>query len=88
MNRYPLWKNLLVVVVVLVGLFFALPNAFDQDPSIEVSGTRRAEVNSGTEAKVKTAMESAGIAFKAVEASSDRLRIRFNDSESQLLAQD
>ncbi|MCP4126240.1 MAG: protein translocase subunit SecD, partial [Gammaproteobacteria bacterium] len=46
------------------------------------------EVNSGTEAKVKTAMESAGIAFKAVEASSDRLRIRFNDSESQLLAQD
>ncbi len=88
MNRYPLWKNLLVAVVVLVGLFFALPNAFDQDPSIEVSGTRRAEVNSGTEAKVKTAMESAGIDFKAVEAGSDRLRIRFNDSESQLLAQD
>ncbi len=88
MNRYPLWKNLLVAVVVLVGLFFALPNAFDQDPSIEVSGTRRAEVNSGTEAKVKTAMESAGIAFKAVEAGNGKLQIRFNDSESQLLAQD
>ncbi|MCP3669727.1 MAG: protein translocase subunit SecD [Gammaproteobacteria bacterium] len=88
MNRYPLWKNLLVAVVVLIGLFFALPNAFDQDPSIEVSGTRRAEVNSGTESKVKTAMESAGIAFKAVEAGNNKLLIRFNDSESQLLAQD
>ncbi len=88
MNRYPLWKNLLVAVVVLIGLFFALPNAFDQDPSIEVSGTRRAKVDTGTESKVKTALESAGIAFKAVEPGNDKLLIRFNDSESQLLAQD
>lgn len=88
MNRYPLWKNLLVAVVVLVGLFFALPNAFDQDPSIEVSGTRRTKVDTGTAAKVKTAMESAGIAFKAVEVGNDKLLIRFSDSESQLRAQD
>jgi preprotein translocase subunit SecD len=88
MNRYPLWKNLLVVVVVLVGLFFALPNAYDQDPSIEISGTRRAQVDSATESKVKQVMELAGISYKAIEAGDSKLLVRFRDSESQLQAQE
>ena len=88
MNRYPLWKNLLVVVVVLVGLFFALPNAYDQDPSIEISGTRRAQVDDTTESKIKQVMELAGISYKAVEAENGKLLVRFRDSESQLKAQE
>lgn len=88
MNRYPLWKNLLVVVVVLVGLFFALPNVYDQDPSIEISGTRRAQVDSATESKVKQIMELAGISYKAIEADNSKLLVRFRDSESQLQAQE
>jgi preprotein translocase subunit SecD len=88
MNRYPLWKNILVVVVVLIGLFFALPNAFDQDPSIEVSGTRRAQVDADTQTRVTDALKSSEIAFKAVEAENGKLLIRFLDSEAQLKAQD
>jgi preprotein translocase subunit SecD len=88
MNRYPLWKNLLVVVVVLVGLFFALPNAYDQDPSIEISGTRRAQVDDATESKVKQVMELAGISYKGIEAENSKLLVRFRDSESQLKAQE
>lgn len=88
MNRYPLWKNILVVMVVLIGLLYALPNAFDQDPSIEVIGTRRAQVDADTESKVKDALKSSNIAFKAVEAEAGKLLIRFLDSESQLKAQD
>ena len=88
MNRYPLWKNLLVVVVVLIGLFFALPNIYDQDPSIEISGTRRAEVDSTTESKVKQVMELAGISYKAIQAENSKLLVRFKDSESQLKAQE
>jgi preprotein translocase subunit SecD len=88
MNRYPLWKNLLVVVLVLVGLFFALPNVCDQDPSIEISGTRRAQVDVTTESKVKQVMELAGISYKAIEAGNSKLLVRFSDSESQLKAQE
>jgi preprotein translocase subunit SecD len=88
MNRYPIWKNILVVVVVLVGLFFALPNIYDQDPSIEISGTRRAEVDSTTESKIKQVMELAGINYKAIETENSKLLIRFQDSESQLKAQE
>ena len=50
MNRYPLWKNLLVLVVVLVGLLYALPNLYSQDPSVEISSTRDAPVDDGTAA--------------------------------------
>ncbi len=88
MNRYPLWKNILVAVVVLIGLIYALPNAFDQDPSIEVIATHRAQVDADTEAKIKDALKSSGISFKAVEAEKGKLLVRFLDSESQLLAQD
>jgi len=88
MNQYPLWKNLLLVVVMLFGLLFALPNAYDQDPSIEVSGTRRAQVDSATESMVKHALESAGIAYKSIEPKNSKLLLRFSDSESQLKAQE
>ena len=37
MNRYPLWKNLLILGVIMVGVLYALPNLFPQNPSIEIS---------------------------------------------------
>ncbi len=88
MNRYPLWKNILLLVVLLVGLLFALPNIFDQDPSIQISAGRTTEVTEQTATKVREALESAGIQYKAVESGEQRLLVRFNDSDSQLRAND
>ncbi len=72
----------------MVGLLFALPNVYDQDPSIEISGTRRAQVDGATETKVKQALGSAEIAYKAIESKGSKLLLRFGDSESQLKAQE
>lgn len=88
MNRYPLWKNILVVVLVLFGLVYALPNVFDQDPSLEISGSRRASVGSTTELTVRTALDSANIKIKSTAAGEDKLLVRFADSESQLRAKE
>jgi len=89
MNRYPFWKNLLVVVVVLIGLVYALPNVYDQDPAMEISGSRRAEVTEDTLSKVRDILKAAGIEAKAIELTAkNRLLIRFSDSESQLRAKD
>ena len=88
MNRYPLWKNILVGIVVLVGLLYALPNIFDQDPALEITGSRRAEVNSETETRVRDALGTAGIAIKSLDAGSNKLLLRFSDSETQLRAKD
>ena len=88
MNRYPLWKNILVSIVLFVGLIYALPNIFDQDPALEISGSRRAEADAATEARVREALDKAGIAIKSLDAGSNKLLLRFDDSESQLRAKD
>ena len=88
MNRYPIWKNILVGIVVLVGLIYALPNVFDQDPALEISGSRRAEVGSATEERVRDALGKAGIEIKSLDAGNNKLLLRFGDSETQLRAKD
>jgi preprotein translocase subunit SecD len=88
MNRFPLWKNLLVIIVVLVGFVFSLPNLFDQDPSIEVAAGRQAQVSDETLAKAEEGLRSAGVALKRAERQGERLLLRFEDSGSQLRAQD
>ncbi|MES9884053.1 MAG: protein translocase subunit SecD [Sedimenticola sp.] len=88
MNRYPFWKNLLVVVVVMIGLVYALPNIYSQDPAMDISGTRRAEVDVTTEARVRDALKGAGLEIKSMEAGAGKLLVRFNDSETQLRAKE
>ncbi|MCP3662022.1 MAG: protein translocase subunit SecD [Gammaproteobacteria bacterium] len=88
MNRYPLWKNALVILVLLVGLIYAMPNIFDQDPAMEITGTRRATVDETTVETVQAALKSAGIAVKSMDRGNNKLLLRFNDSETQLKAQD
>jgi preprotein translocase subunit SecD len=88
MNQYPLWKNLLVLVVVLVGALYALPNIFDQDPSMEVSALRDVVVDEGTRSQVDAAIKGAGLEAKGIEFREDKLLVRFNSSEDQLKAMD
>ena len=89
MNHYPLWKNLLILAVFLVGLLFALPNLFPQDPSIEVTGTRDAEITDSSVGEIKAAMENAGVPVKAVERrEGNKLLIRFKTPSDQLRGQE
>ena len=86
MNQYPLWKNLLVLVVVLVGALYALPNIFDQDPSMEVSALRDTIVDETTRTRVETALAEAGLEAKGIELQEGKLLVRFSGSEQQLQA--
>ncbi|CAK0744082.1 Sec translocon accessory complex subunit SecD [Gammaproteobacteria bacterium] len=95
MNRFPLWKNILVVVILLIAGLYAVPNVFDQDPSIEISVTKRGEsvdAKEDTPQKVRTLLEPAGLAPKAIEAlerdKTPRWLVRFRKSEDQLHAKD
>ncbi|MEJ2609498.1 MAG: protein translocase subunit SecD [Candidatus Thiodiazotropha sp.] len=88
MNQYPLWKNLMVLVVVLMGALFALPNIFGQDPSMEISATRDAVLDEATQSRVEEALKEAGISVKGVELNQHKLLVRFNGSEDQLKAMD
>ncbi|NKN33133.1 protein translocase subunit SecD [Marichromatium bheemlicum] len=89
MNRYPLWKNLLILGVVLFGLVLAMPNLFSQDPSIEISPARGVEVTAASVDEVRAVLDNAGVPYKDVELSEDgRLLARFALSGEQLRGQE
>lgn len=87
MNRYSLWKNLLVILVVLGGLLYALPNVFPQDPVVEITGTRGATVSGSLVDMLRKALDDVQAAYKRIERQQGRLRIRFERSEDQLRGQ-
>ena len=85
MNQYPLWKNLLILGVVLTGLVLALPNVFSQDPSIEISAARGGHVTEATVGEVSAALEKAQVPIKRIDTlAGGKLLVRFATSGDQL----
>jgi len=87
MNQYPVWKYTLLAIVILIGGVYALPNLFGEDPSLQISATRTAEVNEATQSTVALTLKNASIAYKVIEEAPQGLLVRFNDTDSQLKAQ-
>ena len=89
MNRYPLWKNLLILVVVLFGFVYSLPNLYSQDPSIEISTVKNVPLDENTVASIKAALENADIPLKRIEErAGGKFLARFSGTEEQLKASD
>ena len=88
MNQYPVWKYLLLIFILVVGVIYALPNLYGADPSLQISGSRNNEVTAEVATRVSDALEAASIPVKKVEIMPERLLLRFNDTETQLKAVD
>ncbi len=87
LNKYPWWKNLLIVVVIAIGVIYALPNAFAPDPAIQISGESGSDVLGTDELqRVEAALEEAGIAYFGETVEQDRALIRLQDKDLQLRA--
>jgi preprotein translocase subunit SecD len=88
MNRYPLWKYLLIICIAVVGVIYALPNLYGEDPAVQISGTRKAEVDESVVRTVTGALQQAGIEVKGTGLEEGRILVRFDDTETQLQAVD
>ncbi|MBP6583242.1 MAG: protein translocase subunit SecD [Chromatiaceae bacterium] len=89
MNRYPLWKNLLILGTLLVSLVLALPNFFPQDPSIEVSAARKTEMTAASADEIRAALENAKVPFKRIDTlEGGKVLVRFESSGDQLRGQE
>ena len=88
MNQYPAWKYLLIITLVVIGLFYALPNLYGEDPAVQVSSGRNAAMDDTIQALLQSKLGDAGISSKFVEETETGLLIRFNDTEDQLVAVD
>lgn len=88
LNRFPLWKNLMVIIIVLIGGLYALPNLYGEDPSVQISGTRGQEVNTETLSQVEHALAGANISPKSTLLENNAILVRLNSDEQQLPAKE
>ncbi len=88
MNQYPLWKYLLISLVLIVGALYALPNLYGTDPSIQVSPGRNADLSQAKIDAVTSALTAADVDSKSIEENARGLMLRFNDTETQSKAQE
>ncbi len=87
LNQYPLWKNILVVFVLAMGLFYALPNLYSQDPAIAVSGNRGAVIDKTLQEKIESSLKANNIPVKVVDEKEGKLLIHFPSTTAQQEAQ-
>jgi preprotein translocase subunit SecD len=87
MNQYPLWRYLLILAVLVVGVIYALPNLFPDEPALQISPRRAEPMDQALQDKVEAALHDAGIAVAGVERSETRLLLRFRDLAARGKAQ-
>ncbi|MCU8068393.1 protein translocase subunit SecD [Shewanella sp. SM32] len=88
LNKYPMWKNIMVMLVIAIGCFYAVPNLFGEDHAVQVVATRGAEVTASTQASVNELLASKSIAVKRSELEKGQLLVRLQNADQQLLAKE
>jgi len=89
MNRYPLWKYLIVVVSVLLGLVYALPNFYGESPAVQILPLRTTvKVDTVLLARVEDALRKDNIPTRGMLLETGGVKVRFADTDTQLRAKD
>ena len=89
MNRYPLWKYLLIAVLVVLSCLYTIPNFYGETPAVQISTNRQAiQINDDLAQKVNAALTQANIKTDGQFFDSGSLKIRFNSEEEQIKARD
>ena len=89
MNRYPVWKYAVILIALLVGIFYTLPNLFGESPAVQVSSTRSSvKIDTTTLARVEQALKDASITADAIALDGVSVKARFSDTDTQLKAKD
>jgi preprotein translocase subunit SecD len=89
MNRYPVWKYAIILMALVVGGLYALPNFFGESPAVQVSAAKPSiKIDAATQARVEAALKAAGIAAEQVSLEGVSVKARFSSTESQIKAKD
>ena len=89
MNRYPVWKYAILVIVLLVGVLYTLPNFFGEAPAVQVSSAKATvKVDTAVQQRVEEALKAAGVTPDFVELEGNSVRARFDAPDTQLKAKD
>ncbi len=89
MNRYPLWKYAILLVALLIGTLYTLPNLFGEAPAVQVSSAKvTVKIDSAVQSRIEAALKDAGVQADYVQFDGNSIKARFGDTDTQLKAKD
>ena len=86
-NKYPLWKNIALFVVAVLGLIYSIPNLYSDDPAVQISSETTVDTEQ-LKQDVIDILDRAHIEYDRINESNERVEVRFNSTDTQLLASD
>jgi len=88
MNQYPLWKNLMVLVVLILGIWFALPNFYGEDPAVVIAKENGQAFSKLEMSDIEQYLQKINSGYKSIGRQSDQILIRYEQVEEQLSGSD
>jgi preprotein translocase subunit SecD len=89
MNRYPLWKYVVIAVALLIGVFYTLPNFFPEVPAVQVSTSKsNVKIDASTLQTVEETLKAANVPYREATVDSTGVKVRFADPDTQLKAKE
>lgn len=88
LNRYPIWKYVLLVLVIVAAFLYAAPNLFGEYPAVQIRGANATLVDNKTLEDVNTALKSANISYQDAQFQNQTLLFRFTSTDEQLKAKE
>ncbi len=89
MNRYPLWKNLLVLATIVIGLLYTLPNFYGEVPAVQVSPLRsNLKVDAALMERIEGVLKKAELRAEGIELDATSVKARFESTDDQIRAKD
>ncbi|MGD8164865.1 protein translocase subunit SecD [Pantoea sp. FN0307] len=88
LNRYPLWKYIMLIVVLAVGLLYALPNLYGEDPAVQITGARGSAASEQTLDQIQNVLKQEHIQSKSIALEQGAILARFSNTDVQLRARE
>ncbi|MBS4051633.1 MAG: protein translocase subunit SecD [Methylomonas sp.] len=87
-NHFPLWKNILVLTVLVFALIYSLPNLFGNDPAVQLASSNSTPLEQAQADKVAATLKDAGFTVKTLDFKDGKILARFNNTDEQMKAAD
>ena len=89
MNRYAIWKYVVLGIALLIGAFYTLPNFYGEAPAVQISAAKAtAKVDLGVQERVESALKAAGLTPELLALEGGSLKVRFDSTDAQIKAKD
>ena len=89
MNRYPIWKYVIIVIMLLLGTIYSLPNLYGEAPAVQVSpGKATVKLDNASLSKVESLLQAEGLQAGMIQMEGHSIKARFDDTTAQLKARD